>query len=249
MLLLAHRGASADAPENTIEAFREAARQQADGVELDAMVCGSGEVVVCHDEELTRLAGVPWKVGRTPLQKLRSADVGSHLGFAAAGIPTLEEVVEVLPRHFVLNIELKCDTVDDRGLARKVGEYVEQEGLQDRVVISSFNALCLVRLAEAFPSLRRGYLIDPDKSFFLHGGLISPMVSRFSVHPYARDVTPERMERWREAGLKVAVWTLDDVDEAWRLKRLGVDYLITNRPAALRQALVGRKRGQATLGN
>lgn len=65
MLLLAHRGASADAPENTLAAFQEAVAQGADGVELDAMVCGSGEVVVCHDETLERLAGLPWEVRTT----------------------------------------------------------------------------------------------------------------------------------------------------------------------------------------
>src|SRR4051812_31629861 len=101
MLLLAHRGASKDAPENTLEAFAEAVRQRADGVELDAMVCGSGEVVVCHDEWLDRLAREHWEVRTTPLWKLRSADVGTPLGFDTARIPLLEEVIDALPKHFV----------------------------------------------------------------------------------------------------------------------------------------------------
>jgi len=71
VLLLAHRGASADAPENTIAAFEEAVRQGADGVELDVQVCSTGEVVVCHDERLTRLAGLDWELGATPWWKLR----------------------------------------------------------------------------------------------------------------------------------------------------------------------------------
>ena len=94
MLLLAHRGASADAPENTIAAFREAARQGADGVELDAQICGSGEIVVWHDERLNRLAHLDWEVVRTPWRKLQRADVGTPLGFPPARIPLLEEVVD-----------------------------------------------------------------------------------------------------------------------------------------------------------
>src|SRR5215218_4377780 len=125
MLLLAHRGASADARENTLDAFAEAVRQGADGVELDAMVCGSGEVVVCHDEHLHRLAGLPWEVRRTPYWKLRGADVGSRLGFAPARIPLLTEVLELLPERMLVNIELKCERVEDDGLSVKVARLVE----------------------------------------------------------------------------------------------------------------------------
>src|SRR5688500_1633697 len=107
MLLLAHRGASKDAPENTLEAFEEGVRQGADGVELDAMVCGSGEVVVCHDERLNRLARRDLEVRTTAYWKLRTLDVGSPLGFKPARIPLLAEVLRSLPAHFLINIELK----------------------------------------------------------------------------------------------------------------------------------------------
>src|SRR3569833_2493211 len=92
-LVYAHRGASAHAPENTLEAFLLAAQEGADGVELDAMCCGSGEVVVCHDAWLDRLAGRAVCVNATPLEALRELDVARH--FTAwrrpARIPTLEE--------------------------------------------------------------------------------------------------------------------------------------------------------------
>ena len=235
MLLLAHRGASADAPENTLEAFAEAVRQGADGVELDAMVCGSGEVVVCHDEHLERLAGLPWEVRRTPYWKLQRADVGSRLGFAPARIPLLTEVLELLPARMLVNIELKCERVEDDGLSVKVAELVRSRGLEERVVVSSFNALCLVRLARAAPELRRGYLIDPDKRWWPQAWGIAPLVSSHSVHPFASACTPARMRVWREAGLQVAAWTVDDPAEAERLRQLGVRYLITNRPGAMRR--------------
>ncbi len=240
MLILAHRGASADAPENTLPAFLEAARQGADGIELDAMTCGSGEVVVCHDENLLRLAGLNWEVARTPLWKLRQADVGRHLGRASAGIPLLEEVLEALPAHFLLNLELKCETVDDRGLSSGVVEVVRRLGVAERTVISSFNPLCLMRVAAQEPSLRRGLLIDPDRSFLLQNAVWAPLVSNHSIHPLHEQVTAARVEGWRARGWQVAAWTVDAPEEAARLRALGVRYCITNRPGALRAELEAR---------
>ena len=237
MLLLAHRGASADAPENTLAAFQEAVAQGADGVELDAMVCGSGEVVVCHDEHLQRLAGVPWEVRTTSWWKLKQADVGSQLGFAPARIPLLEDVLDALPSHFLINIELKCDHFDDGGLAAKVAQLVTQRELSERVVVSSFNPLCLFRLAAAAPLLRRGFLIDPDKPWAPQAYLMSPLVSSHSVHPFHEACTPERVAEWTAAGLRVAVWTVDEPERARALAAMGISYLITNRPRALREGL------------
>lgn len=239
MLLLAHRGASADAPENTLTAFREAVAQGADGVELDAMVCGSGEVVVCHDEKLDRLAGVDEDVRYASYARLRGLDVGSRLGFAPERIPLLSEVLAALPAHFLVNIELKCDHVEDRGLAVKVAQLVAERDMAGRVVVSSFNPLCLVRLARENPALRRGFLIDPDRSFLPQSALLTPLTANYSVHPHFSQCTEARAARWRQAGLKQAVWTVDDPDEARRLARLGVEYCITNRPRALREALSG----------
>src|SRR5688500_1304458 len=124
MLVLAHRGASADAPENTLEAFQEAIVQNADGVELDVQRCGSGELVVCHDEMLERLAGLPWDLRETPWWKLREVDVGSKLGFKRARIPLLEEVFDLLPHKMLINVEIKCDTFDDRGLSVEVAKLI-----------------------------------------------------------------------------------------------------------------------------
>jgi glycerophosphoryl diester phosphodiesterase len=235
MRILGHRGASADFPENTLEAFTGAMAQGADGVELDVMRCGSGELVVCHDEWLSRLSGLRWEVARTPWWKLSRADVGSRLGFPPARIPRLEEVFEALPQSAFINVELKCDTVDDGGLSVEVGRFLEARGAPSRVFVSSFNPLCLVRLAEACPGLRRGLLIDPDRGWVPQVAWL-PSTAKTSVHPHWSAVTAERVEGWRARGLEIAVWTVDDVVEARRLQALGVDWLITNVPAAMRRA-------------
>jgi glycerophosphoryl diester phosphodiesterase len=237
VLLLGHRGASADAPENTLEAFTEAARQRADGVELDAMLCGTGEVVVCHDERLDRLAGLDWEVSRTPWWKLKQADVGSKGGRPVAHIPLLEDVLAALPKQMLVNVELKCETLDDGGLTARTAQVIARAGAAERVLVSSFNAPCLWRLGSIAPALRRGYLIDPDRSFLLHGDLLARLVSTHSVHPSWGDCTEARARRWRRAGFQLAVWTVDEESEARRLQGLGVEYLITNRPGALRKEL------------
>jgi glycerophosphoryl diester phosphodiesterase len=235
VLVLGHRGASADAPENTLPAFAEAERQGADGIELDAMLCGSGEVVVCHDERLDRLAGLPWVVRETPLWKLQQADVGSHLGYESARIPTLVEVLGAVPAHFLVNIELKCSNFDDRGLSRRVVELVQAAGARDRVLISSFNAVCLWRVAQVDPTLRRGFLVDPDRSYFLLANVLAPLVSSHSVHFFYKWCTPDRVAGWRNRGIEVAAWTVDDPQTTLALQQMGVRYCITNRPGLIRE--------------
>jgi glycerophosphoryl diester phosphodiesterase len=237
MLLLAHRGASADAPENTLTAFRQAVEQKADGVELDVQICASGEVVVCHDPRLDRLAGEPIEVLSTSWANLRRVDVGSCLGFSPERIPLLEEVLELLPEELLVNVELKCDTFDDHGLTAATVEVIRRVRASERILLSSFNPLCLWRLMEVAPELRRGYLLDPDHAFRLHAGVLAPLVSSWSVHPYYTKCTGVRARIWKSTGLKLAVWTVDDVGEARRLQALGVDYCITNRPGELRRLL------------
>lgn len=240
MRILGHRGASADFPENTLEAFEAAVKQGADGIELDVMRCATGELVVCHDEWLDRLAGVHWEVAKTPWRKLKTADVGSRLGFRPARLPLLEEVFEAVPTHFFVNVELKCDVVDDRGLSVAVGQYLSSRRDADRVFVSSFNPLCLVRLARAFPSLSRGFLIDPDRPWLPQAYGWLPIVAKTSVHPHFSACTPARVNAWHERHWQVAAWTVDDPDEARSLRAMGVEWLITNRPAAMRAALSGK---------
>jgi len=239
--LLGHRGASASAPENTLAAFEEAVRQRADGIELDVMTCGSGEVVVCHDERLDRLAGLDWEVRWTSWERLRQVDVGTRLGFAPAHVPLLDEVLERVPRgDFLVNVELKCERVEDDGLSLKAAARVLAHGLEGQVVFSSFNPLCLVRLQRAYPALRRGFLVDPDRGLWLQENLWTPLGANAAIHPPASLVTPGRVARWHARGWEVAAWTVDDPEEAAQLRDAGVDSCITNRPGALREALSSR---------
>jgi glycerophosphoryl diester phosphodiesterase len=239
MKLWGHRGASADAPENTLEAFELAVAQGADGIELDVQRCASGEIIVCHDPVLDRLAQLPWRIEHTPWWKLRDVEVGLPLGHRPARIPLLKEVLHTLPSSLELNVELKCDTVDDHGLTRATVEVIRAAGASDRVLVSSFNPFCLWRLAQLAPTLRRGYLLDPDRSFLLHGRLLAPVVSTWSVHPSIDELTAARVRALQASGRRLVVWTVDDPRKALWLSKLGVEACITNVPGRLRRALEG----------
>src|SRR5512147_906066 len=150
-LVLGHRGASADAPENTLAAFRLALEQGADGVELDAWRCASGEVVVFHDQDARRLAGSPLRVERASLPELQALDVGAWKGerFRGERIPRLEEALEVLGAA-VVNVELKsAHPPGDPRLALAVARILRSRGAVERALVSSFDwtLLAAFRLA------------------------------------------------------------------------------------------------------
>src|SRR5438105_7771137 len=112
-LVWGHRGASFDAPENTLAAFELARVQGADGVELDAQRCSSGEVVVLHDDSLGRTTGFSGLVTETPFSVVRTLDAGARKDqrFRGQRVPLLAEVLEAFP--LLVNVELKCERSDD----------------------------------------------------------------------------------------------------------------------------------------
>ena len=240
MRILGHRGASSDAPENTLTAFRLAMDQGADGVELDARLCGSGEVVVFHDERLERLTGASGRVVDTSWAKLSQLEVAGPAGRPRERIPLLAEVLEALPRTAFVNVELKSEDWNGTRVAEAAGALLEGGGHQAHVVVSSFDARCLLRLALAHPRLRRGLLLDPDKPQLVQRHLLLPLVGRDAVHPEAGHLSEADVRRWHAGGREVAVWTVDDPDVARRLRGWGVDTCITNRPGALRAGLEDR---------
>jgi glycerophosphoryl diester phosphodiesterase len=238
--ILGHRGASSDAPENTLAAFRLAMDQGADGVELDARLCRSGEVVVFHDERLERLTGAAGRVADTSWADLGRLEVrAAPAGDPPARIPLLADVLEALPRTAFVNVELKCEDWAGTRVADAAGALLEAGGHGTHVVVSSFDPRCLLRLALTHPRLRRGLLLDPDRPQRVQRLVTLPLVGRDAVHPEASQLTEVDVRRWHASGREVAVWTVDDPQVARRLRTWGVDTCITNRPGALRAALDG----------
>lgn len=252
-LVLGHRGASHDHPENTLLAFREAMKQGADGVELDVMRCGSGEVVVVHDDDLQRLApgqpGAGQLVRQMSLGDLRRFDVGR-----GERIPTLEEVFLALADTALVNVELKSPTLHrsadylklpfDDGLAAAVGAVLRRCGRLDpsgRTLVSSFDPFQLLRFQTVAPGLPLGYLFEAGQGVFFRGLHKLPLFRLAAVHPEAKLLDGPSMRAWKARGLRVNTWTVDDPREVAAVAMLGVDAIITNRPAATLAALTKRE--------
>jgi glycerophosphoryl diester phosphodiesterase len=236
--ILGHRGASSDAPENTLAAFQLALAQGADGIELDARLCGSGEVVVFHDDRLERLTGTAGRVADLPWSTLSGLEVRAGPSGAAPGrISLLTEVLQALPRTAFINVELKAEDWTGTAVAEAAGALLEAGRHADHVVVSSFDPRCLLRLALSHPRLKRGLLLDPDRSQILQRSVSLLLLGRDAVHPPASHFTESDVARWHAGGREVAVWTVDDPELARRFREWGVDSCITNRPGAIREAL------------
>ncbi len=233
-LVWGHRGASFDAPENTLASFRLAQEQGADGVELDAQRCASGEVVVLHDESLGRTTGFAGLVTETPWSAIRTLDAGARKSERYRGerVPLLAEVLESF--SLLVNVEIKCDRADDRGLTAEVVRVVREARAQDRVLLSSFNPLCLLRARALAKEIPRALLFESEQEWLLRSAAAAPALAVVALHPEHVLATPERVARWRKRGYSVGCWTVDDPDRAASLVTSGVSGLITNRPALLR---------------
>jgi glycerophosphoryl diester phosphodiesterase len=234
-LIWGHRGASFDAPENTLASFKLAEEQGADGVELDAQLCGSGEVVVLHDESLGRTTGFAGLIGETPWPVVRTLDAGArkHERYRGERVPLLAEVLHEV--KVLINVELKCERTDDRGLTAEVVRLIHDAKAEDRVLLSSFNPVCLWRARLLAPHLPRALLFESQSAWPLRSGFSAPALDVVAMHPENILATPERVAHWRKRGYLVACWTVDDLEEARQLFQSGVTGIITNRPGFLRE--------------
>lgn len=237
-LVLGHRGASADAPENTLAAFRLAMQQGADGVELDVWRCASGEVVVAHDEDLLRVGGSPLRLPDAALGDLRAVDVGAWKGARWRGerIPLLAEVFEALPGALV-NVELKSRGGRDLGLAQAVAQVIHGARAESRVVVSSFDWRLVAAFRVASPDVATGLLFDGTRAWRLRLWAGTRSLRPAALHPDRALATDGRVRAWTAAGLAVNVWTVDDPREASRLAHAGAASVITNVPAAIRRVI------------
>jgi glycerophosphoryl diester phosphodiesterase len=238
-ILFAHRGASAYAPENTLEAFQLAFQQGADGIELDVKLSADGEVVVIHDATLERTTNGHGRVESLPLIKLRSLDTGSYFSedFRGAKIPTLKEVFKIAGGIGIINIELTNYSTPHDTLVQKVCELVRSHGLQKRVLFSSFLAHNLVKAAGQLPEVPRGLLALPGwkgawaRSFgFMFGDY-------HALHSHLSDADPQQIQRVHRLKRRAHVWTANTEEEVRRLKDWDVDGIFTDDPPTALRAL------------
>ena len=243
--VIAHRGASAVAPENTLAAFRAALAVPADLIELDVRFSRDRALVVFHDRLLDRATDGTGPVNARTLAELKKLDAGARFSSAFAGerIPTLEEVIALLlPRALRLFIEIKIDggeeSVRDELVPAVVG-LIGEKGFRSRATVASFDRQSLRISKRLDPDLPAG-LIFRDPAVWAaaeasgYEGL-DVLCARWSI------VTPEAAERARRAGRAVYAWTIDREEELAPVLAGGVDAVASNNPGWLKEALERRR--------
>ena len=240
MQVWAHRGVSAHAPENTLPAFAAALELPVEGIELDVHLTADGVAVVCHDERIDRTSDGSGSIADMTLGELRAFDFSQVEGkdfatFAPCRIPTLDEVLALAaPSGKRVNIELKTDENPYPGIGETVLGIIRAHGMEDRVVVSSFNRESVARfkaLGSAVPVAYLFYRWPREVHADMAKGLWNAVHPRFTC-------CPRFLVRWAHAaGLAVRVYTVDDAARARRLAAKGVDAVFSNDPAALMAAL------------
>lgn len=235
--IIAHRGASAEAQENTLTAFALAADQGATLWEIDVRRTGDGALVVFHDETTERFEAVGRPLCALTLGQLRRIDLGGER------VPTLDEVCALArERGCGLNVELK-----EVGYEEQVAYTLARHGLYDQAIVSSFYDEALLRLRAAAPALPRGLLmgvqrLDPRIRWREARPLAAlRRVEATAWHPHFRLLLiPGLLRSVLQAGYQVNVWTVNDGSLARRLVAAGVSGLITDIPGTLVAALSNR---------
>jgi glycerophosphoryl diester phosphodiesterase len=242
-VIIAHRGASAHAPENTLAAFELALAQNADAIELDVKLSADGQVVVIHDTTVERTTGSLGRVRDLSLAQLRSLDAGSFFSpkYSGEKIPTLEEVFEAMGRRTFINVELTNYNTPRDPLVETVCMLVKKFNLQKNVMFSSFLALNLSKARAYLPGVPRGLLAFNG---FLGAWARSFgfMFGRYqALHPNSNDVTPEQVQRVHRLKRRIHVWTVNAAEEMRRLFDWGVDAIFTDDPQLAVQVRAGSK--------
>ncbi|MDY3919518.1 MAG: glycerophosphodiester phosphodiesterase [Candidatus Limivivens sp.] len=236
----AHRGASGHAPENTMEAFKLAVEQGADGVELDVQMTKDGHLVVIHDECIDRVSDGTGFVKDYLLEELRSFHFNkTHPEYTSARIPTLEEVYSYLkPYGMTINVELKTGIFWYEGIEEAVVKLTREMGLEDQVLYSSFNHLSIARVKELDPRAHTAILFGDVMADTVG---YAERLGVEALHPCVYHMRMRNlMGEWVNSSLDVNVWTVNDPEDMKMLMKAGVHAVITNYPevaAAVRREM------------
>ncbi|MDY6846608.1 MAG: glycerophosphodiester phosphodiesterase family protein [Chloroflexota bacterium] len=226
--IIAHRGASAHAPENTMAAFQLALDHGADGVELDVMLSKDHQPVVIHDDTVDRTTNGSGLVKEMTLAEIQSLDAGD-----GQSIPSLEEVFDQFGGRFIINVELKNYTSIFDSLPIEVAKRVKNYQIEESILISSFNPFNLPRFHSRLPEVELGLLTQPNQA----KKWVWRLFHFDALHPYFSDVDQVLVASLHDRNRKVNVWTVDEDEEIRRLAALNVDSIITNDPKHTRGIL------------
>jgi len=247
-LIIGHRGASAQAPENTLAAFQMALEVGADGVEFDVQLAKDGVPIVIHDLNLKRTGFRNGSVADLTSTELGEVDVGSwfnkkhpHLAnpeFANEAVPTFAEVLLLLnASDGPIYIELKCNEATSMPLAAAVCNVIHDSPMLPRMIVKSFKLAVIPEVRHLVPDVQTAALFEPSLMTVLRRRKhIIATAREFGAHQISIHhslITHELAALASEAEMPVTIWTVDDPKWVNRCQKLGIGTLITNDPARL----------------
>lgn len=250
--IIAHRGASAYYPENTLPAFEAAIAMGADMVELDVQLSSDKEVVVFHDEKLSRCTNARGKICDYTMTQLNKLDAGIRFDkkFKNIRIPTLAEVLEICKDRIAVNIEIKTKAVGQTffgGIEEKCLHIVEHSGMRKDVVFSSFDPRAIMHLKQIDGNVPVAVLFEKK-----HYGsrLPSDVVESVGADAFncsASDLSKKWLVNLKSNNIPVNVYTVDDVKKMTKFLEMGVNGIFTNKPDILKKVLAEQTRKSKAL--
>lgn len=225
MLNIGHRGACGYEPENTIISFKKALELGVDAIELDVYVCKTGELVVIHDDTVDRTTNGKGYVINMAFDELRALDAGK-----GEQIPTLQEVLDLINNQVLLNIELK-----GAGTAEPIAEVIKQytesgKWTKENFLVSSFNHVELKKFNNMMPDIKIGALLC---GIPLDYAKQAEALNAYSFNPSMEFINKELVEDAHSRGMKVFVYTVNELQDIEAMKQLGVDGIFINYPDRL----------------
>lgn len=226
ILITAHRGASAYAPENTIASIKMAIDMKADYSEIDVQETLDGQIILLHDKTLERTTNENISIWNVTYKEIKDLDAGSWFEekYGEEKIPTLKGVLELVQNKIKLNIELKTNG-HEKKLAERVVELVHENNFSEQCIFTSFDYRQIERVKELDPNMKVGLIFSQYPKDF---DVFKAPIEILSVHH--RIVNEEFMRKAKIYGKEVHVWTVNDSSLMTEMINLGVSSLITNYP-------------------
>ncbi|AHC52180.1 glycerophosphodiester phosphodiesterase [Sulfolobus acidocaldarius SUSAZ] len=229
MLIIGHRGAPLEAKENTIQSFLIAKNLGVDAIELDVHLSSDNKVIVFHDDAVL-INGKMVQVSELALERLRKV--------TGIEVPTLEEVLETVG-DFNYVVEIKKSSAFYSSIEERVVKAIRERGLVDNVNVISFDFDSVKRVKEIEEKISTGIIFVGRINWFLG---IAKEVKADWLAFYHELVTEEDVKIAHHSGLKLDAWTVNDLDQAGKLERIGIDALTTDNPRKMIEVFKGRKK-------
>lgn len=237
--IFAHRGAKRVAPENTLPAFQAALDMGVDGIELDVQASKDQVLVVMHNFTVDETTNGQGKVSDFTAAELARLDAGSHFSpdFAGVGVPTLEQVFDLVGNRCRVNVEIKSLDPEGGPEVDLLAQMIRQRNLYDQMIVSSFNPISLIKMRWLDKRVPLGLLYSADLPPHLRDAWLSPILHPEALHPHHSAIGADYMRWAKSIPCQVNTWTVNDVDEARRLAEFQVDTIISDVPDVLMAAL------------